>query len=114
MTPTERLSACKAAEIGNPTIEDQKEGDIQQLRIVVDELKARHSEPKVKALEWEDYGICSISKKNAFGTYRVWSADTQWGWASRDEEPQFVTSHKEAQAACQADFERRVRECLEP
>lgn len=52
-----------------------------------------------------------------FGAYRILEVEVDWFTASAPRQAALLGSFstlEEAQAACQADFERRVRECLVP
>jgi hypothetical protein len=65
---------------------------------------------KVKQLEWEN-GICD----SPFGRYKIWDAEGCGFCVSlpTGKSNCGYGTEEEAKAACQSDFERRVRECLE-
>lgn len=71
------------------------------------------SSPKIKQLEWEEYRYClvattpfyNVSIKEVCGIYELATAYSA-----------FIKSYNsldEAKAAAQADFEKRIKECLE-
>lgn len=65
---------------------------------------------KIKQLEWEDRESSSLSKSPF---HRYVADDNEW-WMPGIGHPKFVGKGRDAsKLACQADFERRVRECVD-
>lgn len=64
---------------------------------------------KPKQLIWRD-----ARATTPFGECRIGNLGRRWWFAIGDNDSsRFFRSRAEAQAAAQADFERRVRECFE-
>ena len=85
----------------------------------IEKLFEKHVEqfsPKVKQLEWEEYenllGRKSYFAKTQFSPYEVGDAGNYYIMYSPDKRLRFASAD-EAKSAAQADFERRVRECLD-
>jgi len=74
------------------------------------------SSPKIKQLEWKEYenlrGRRSYFAKTPFSPYEVADGGDHYTMFSPDKRLRFASAD-EAKAAAQADFEKRVRECLE-
>lgn len=69
---------------------------------------------KIKPLVWEriqNYWIAITP----IATYEVWKSviDGRWKWRQHGHQECYLDSEVLAKAACQAEYERRVRECLE-
>jgi hypothetical protein len=84
-----------------------------------DAFKEGQSNPKIKQLEWEFYGLY-YDVETAVGHYMILQGDEQY-WENYNT---CTLTHNgsliadfnsidEAKAAAQADFERRVMECLD-
>jgi len=104
---------------------DAGSGQFQEISCKIDELfelsyKEGQSNPKIKKLEWLKQTNGLIFTPQVFGiTYCIYEDKEQW-WI----ECQFYNDYEcisidcrdtleEAKAAAQADFEKRVKECLE-
>lgn len=74
------------------------------------------SSPKIKQLEWKEYenlrGRKSYFAKTPFSPYEVADGGDHYTMFSPDKRLRFASAD-EAKAAAQADFEKRVKECLE-
>ena len=79
-------------------------------------LDLAQSSPKIKQLEWKEYenlrGRRSYFAKTPFSPYEVADGGDHYTMFSPDKRLRFASAD-EAKAAAQADFEKRVRECLE-
>ena len=73
------------------------------------------SSPKIKKLEWKEYenfrGRKSYFAKTPFWPYEVADGGDHYTMFSPDKRLRFA-SVDEAKTAAQADFEKRVKECL--
>lgn len=78
--------------------------------------KEGQSSTKIKQLEWKEYenyrGRKSYFAKTPFSPYEVAEGGDHYIMFSPDKRLRF-TSANEAKAAAQADFEKRIKECLE-
>lgn len=75
--------------------------------------------PKIKALEWKPFGNGKIARPNfaGFTTYTVQIGevgDNLWYAQFGPTAAVKFTTFDEGISVCQADFERRVKECLLP
>ena len=74
------------------------------------------SSPKIKQLEWKKYenflGRKSYFAKTPFWPYEVADGGDHYTMFSPDKRLRFALAD-EAKAAAQADFEKRIKECLE-
>ena len=78
------------------------------------EMYVKQSSPRIKQLEWEDTDMWYFKAKTSLGlgysiteikgTYIVHFGDAPISWEK---------SLESAKAAAQADFEKRIKECLE-
>jgi hypothetical protein len=82
-------------------------------------FKEGQSSPKIKQLEWEFYGLY-YDVETAVGHYMILQGDEQcwenYNTCTLTHNGSLIAdfnSVDEAKAAAQADFERRVRECLD-
>jgi hypothetical protein len=82
------------------------------------EKYVKQSNPKIKQLEWDFYGLY-YDVKTAVGHYMILQGDEQY----LENYPTCTLTHngsliadfnsiEEAKSAAQADFEQRVKECL--
>lgn len=74
--------------------------------------------PKVKQLEWVEVnglGEIGIEAKTPFGNYEVYEKSDHDGYILWwfDPKPYVFDTEIEAKMYAQADFERRIRECLD-
>ena len=121
--PTEALKEIKHC---TWTAEDFNIGDGFESHEVVDKddainianiaFREGQSSPKIKQLEWVEYEN-SINRKSyfaktPFSPYEVADAGSHYMMYSPNKRLRFASADK-AKAAAQADFERRVRECLD-
>lgn len=109
--PTEALKLIEYSwyALPNATAIDRKDC-IEAVNIA---FKEGQSSPKTKQLEWEDTDMCYFESKTSLGlwysitelkgTYIVHFGDAPISWEK---------SLESAKAAAQADFEKRVKECL--
>ena len=78
------------------------------------DLTTSHS-PKIKQLEWKEYenfrGRKSYFAKTPFSPYEVADGGDHYTMFSPNKRLRFASAD-EAKAAAQADFEKRVKECL--
>lgn len=74
------------------------------------------TEPKIKQLEWKEYenlrGRKSYFAKTPFSPYEVANGGDHFTMFSPDKRLRFKSAEA-AKAAAQADFEKRIKECLE-
>ena len=74
------------------------------------------SNPKIRQLEWEEYenlrGRKSYFAKTTFSPYEVADGGDHYTMFSPDKRLRFASADA-AKSAAQADFEKRVNECLE-
>lgn len=76
------------------------------------------SSPKIKQLEWEDYDGVYFDSISAVGHYIVFDGDKfseasyRFALSYNGNLVDYFESLDEAKAAAQADFEKRVKECL--
>lgn len=79
-------------------------------------FKEGQSSPKIKQLEWEEYenlrGRKSYFAKTPFSPYEVADGGDHHTMFSPNKRLRFASAD-EAKAAAQADFEKRVMECLD-
>lgn len=79
-------------------------------------FKKGQSNPKIKQLEWKEYenyrGRKSYFAKTPFSPYEVAEGEDHYIMFSPDKRLRFASAN-EAKAAAQADFEKRIKECLE-
>jgi hypothetical protein len=79
-------------------------------------FKKGQSYPKIKQLEWMEYenlrGRKSYFAKTPFSPYEVADGGDHFTMFSPNKRLRFASAG-EAKAASQADFERRVKECLD-
>ena len=71
--------------------------------------------PKIKPLVWVKTGERQRIAITSIGAFEVWECMSEKAWKavfSGQQEYKFG-SEEEAKEACQAEYERRVRECLE-
>mgnify|MGYP000958994389 CR=1 FL=1 len=112
--PTESLSIKRANIVDKylPAGDEQRYYERLKMHEELIDLINSHS-PKIKQLEWEEYRDClvsttpfyNVSIKEVCGIYELATAYSA-----------FIKSYnslEEAKAAAQADFEKRVKECLE-
>lgn len=89
---------------------------IDAFRAVNIAFKEGQSNPKIKQLEWEEYenlrGRKSYFAKTPFWPYEVADGGDHYTMFSPDKRLRFASAD-EAKAAAQADFEKRIKECLE-
>lgn len=80
------------------------------------EMYVKQSSPRIKQLEWEEYenlrGRKSYFAKTQFSPYSVEDGGDHYTMFSPDKRLRFASADK-AKAAAQADFEKRVMECLD-
>jgi hypothetical protein len=88
----------------------------------IEKLFEKHVEqfsPKVKQLEWDDYDGVYFDSISAVGHYIVFDGDKfseasyRFALSYNGNLVDYFESLDEAKAAAQADFERRVMECLD-
>jgi len=86
------------------------------INIVNIAFREGQSNPRIKKLEWVEYenlrGRKSYFAKTPFSPYEVADGGDHYTMFSPDKRLRFA-SVDEAKAAAQADFERRVMECLD-
>jgi hypothetical protein len=79
-------------------------------------VKYGQSSPKIRQLEWEEYenlrGRKSYFAKTTFSPYEVADGGDHYTMFSPDKRLRFASADA-AKSAAQADFEKRVNECLE-
>lgn len=79
-------------------------------------FKEGQSSPKIKQLEWVEYenrlGRKSYLSKTPFSSYDVADGGDHFTMFSPDKRLRFASADK-AKAAAQADFEKKVMECLD-
>lgn len=111
--PTEALRLIEYSwyALPNATAIDRKDC-IEAVNIA---FKEGQSNPKIKQLEWEEYenrlGRKSYFAKTQFSPYEVGNAGNYYIMYSPDKRLRFASAD-EAKSAAQADFEKRVMECL--
>lgn len=71
-------------------------------------------EVKIKPLVWVQTGR-DWRAATPIGTYEVWEVmgNNRWRWMQQGFPGSYCDSEALAKAWCQAEYERRVRECLE-
>ena len=123
---TEPAEALKEIKHCTWTAEDFNIGDGYESHEVVDEddainianiaFKEGQSSPKIKQLEWVEYenrhGRKSYLSKTPFSSYDVADGGDHFTMFSPNKRLRFASAD-EAKSAAQADFEKRVMECLE-
>ncbi|MGI6124403.1 MAG: hypothetical protein ACOYIG_09485 [Acetivibrionales bacterium] len=83
-----------------------------------DAFKEGQSSPKIKQLEWVEVnslGEIGIEAKTPFGNYEVYEKSDHDGYILWwfDPKPYVFDTEIEAKMYAQADFEKRIKECLE-
>lgn len=70
---------------------------------------------RIKKLEWERETKTSLKARTSFCCYWLFSCPDGWHWRYGDSggSAPGPMSLEAAKAACQADFEKTVRECIE-
>jgi hypothetical protein len=112
--PTEALRLIEYSwyALPNATAIDRKDC-IKAVNIA---FKEGQSNPKIKQLEWVEYenrlGRKSYFAKTPFTPFEVADAGGHYIMYSPGKRLRFASAD-DAKAAAQADFERRVRECLD-
>ena len=114
--PTEALRLIEYSwyALPNATAIDRKDC-IEAVNIA---FKEGQSNPKIKKLEWVEVnglGEIGIEAKTPFGNYEVYEKSDHDGYILWwfDPKPYVFDTEIEAKMYAQADFERRVMECLD-
>lgn len=70
--------------------------------------------PKIKPLVWVQTGL-DWRAATPIGAYEVWKVmgNNRWRWMQQGFPGSYCDSEALAKAACEQEYERRVRECLE-
>jgi hypothetical protein len=115
--PTEALRLIEYSwyALPNATAIDRKDC-IEAVNIA---FKEGQSSPKIKQLEWDDYDGVYFDSISAVGHYIVFDggkfseASYRFALSYNGNLVDYFESLDEAKAAAQADFERRIMECLD-
>lgn len=75
----------------------------------------KESMPKIKPLVWVETGTRQRLAITSIGAFEVWKCMSEEAWKAifNGQQEYKFGSEEEAKAACQQEYERRVRECLE-
>ena len=124
--PTEKEKLIELLEVGISNCQDDldaaswayEEGILISKRDAAALLDLAQSSPKIKQLEWvevNDCGEIGIEAKTPFGDYGIYERSDHDGYTLWSCEPYPYVFDTEIQAKmyAQANFERRVKECLE-
>lgn len=122
--PTEKEKLIELLEVGISNCQDDldaaswayEEGILISKREAIVLLDLAQSSPKIRQLEWKEYenlrGRKSYFAKTPFSPYEVADGGDHYTMFSPDKRLRFASAD-EAKAAAQADFEKRIKECLE-